>query len=209
MKIYDTIIAAVCGESVALLFADFLKEGKAKIIVGQEIILLVSFPLLSILCLWIAYLIGRKFLFVFQAAKHLLVGAFVTVVDLKVFEFLFEAIFYGTGIMSAKIASFIVATFIKYFGNKHWAFQNPPSFADWRTTEGQETKSIGREAAGFFAVSLAGLALDAGIFYYLVKIVGPQFAIPSSLWIKLSVIFAALAAAAWNFWGCKFLVFKK
>lgn len=197
MKIYDAVIAAVCGAAVAFLFADFLKEGGAKIIAGQELILLVSFPILSALCLWIAYLIGKKFLFVFQAAKHLLVGAFIMVIDLKVFEFLFAVIFFGKGIMSAKVISFIIATFIKYFGNKHWAFQQ----------NGGE--NIGREAAGFFAVSLAGLALDAGIFYYLVKIAGPQFAIPSYLWIKLSVIFAALASAAWNFWGCKFLVFKK
>lgn len=197
MKIYDIIIAAVCGESVALLFADFLKEGGAEIIAGQEIILLVSFPLLSVLCLWVAYSIGRKFLFVFQAAKHLLVGAFVTVVDLKVFEFLFYAVFYGTGIMAAKILSFIIATFIKYFGSKHWVFQK------------NGAENIGGEAVGFFAVSLVGLAVDAGLFYYLVKIAGPQFAIPSSLWIKLSVIFAAFASAAWNFWGCRFLVFKK
>lgn len=197
MKLYDIIIAAVCGAAVAFLFADFLKEGGAKIIAGQELILLISFPIFSILCLWIAYLIGRKFLFIFQAAKHLLIGAFVTVIDLKVFEFVFEVIFYGTGLISAKIFSFIAATFVKYFGNKHWAFQQ-----DGR-------KNIGREAAGFFVVSLAGLALDAGIFYYLVRIAGPQFAIPPSLWIKLSVIFAAFAAATWNFWGCKFLVFKK
>lgn len=197
MKIYDIILAAICGEAVALLFNDFLGEGNAEIFVAQELILIISFPILSILCLWFAYFIGRKFLFVFQAAKHLLVGAFIMVVDLNIFEFLFVVIFSGKGIMSAKIVSFIAATFIKYFGNKHWAFQKSGA------------ENIGREAAGFFAVSLAGLAVDAGIFYYLVKIAGPQFAISPTLWIKLSVIFAALASAMWNFWGCKFLVFKK
>ena len=30
-----------------------------------------------------------------------------------------------------------------------------------------------------------------------------------NIWIKLSVIFAGLVAATWNFIGCKFLVFKK
>ena len=197
MNLYDIIIAAISGEAVALLFADLIREGNVKIFGGQELVLVILFPSVSVLCLWIACLIGKKLLFIFQAAKHLLVGAFVTVVDLKVFEFLFEAIFYGTGIMSAKIISFVAATFIKYFGNKHWAFQK------------NDGENIVKETVGFFAVSLAGLALDAGIFYYLVKIAGPQFAIFPALWIKLSVLFAALAAAAWNFWGCKFLVFKK
>lgn len=197
MKIYDIIIAAVCGEAVAFLFTDFLREGRGEIIIWQKIVLLVMFPALSVFCLWVACLIGKKKLFVFQAAKHLLVGAFVTVVDLKVFEFFFNAIFYGTGLISAKIFSFIAAGFIKYFGNKYWAFQK------------NESENVSREAVGFFIISFVGLILDAGFFYFLVKIIGQQFAIPLSLWIKLSVVFAAFAAAAWNFWGCKFLVFKK
>jgi hypothetical protein len=51
-----------------------------------------------------------------------------------------------------------------------------------------------------------GLAIDVVSFYYFSKI---KTGISLKLWVELSIIFAALIAAVWNFLGYKFLVFKK
>ena len=140
------------------------------------------------------FLLGRKLLFIFQAAKHLLVGAAATVVDLKLFE-LGTFIFFGP--ITSKVISFLLSTFIKYLGNKYWAFQK------------SEQEHVPKELTQFFLVTVVGLLIDVGFFYYFTKIMGPQFSLELVIWTKVSVLFAAIIAAFWNFIGYKFFVFKR
>lgn len=131
----------------------------------------------------------------FQAGKHILVGAFATVVDAKFFEFLL-IIFIPFPLVS-KGVSFFLSTLIKYSGNKYWTFQK------------HERENWHIEAGKFLLIMLIGLAIDVSVFHYLTNILGPQFSINSALWIKSSVVLSAIVAAIWNFTGDKFLVFKK
>jgi len=199
VKVIDKIFALFCGIIVSQISFDLLKG------YGIEIgylgwFLYIILPVVSVTCLWFAYLIGKKVLFVFQAAKYFLIGVFVTIVDLKLFEFLvwFSAfLFAESNTIIYKAISFLVSTSIKYWSNKHWAFEKP----------GKE--KMKQEIFRFSIVTIVGLIIDTGSFFYFTKILGPQFGTPTEVWIKLSVIFAALAAAIWNFAGYKFLVFKK
>lgn len=199
MKVTDIIFALVIGRFISFLLGDFLEEWGISLIPFEFWLLWIIIPLFSLFCLWLAYLIGRKFLFIYQAAKHLLVGTFVTIVDLKIFEFLvwFFGILTLVNPLAAKAISFIVATLLKYLGNKYWAFQK----------HGRE--DLKREVAQFFYITLFTLVIDIGMFYYLTSSLGPQFGIPIAVWTKLSVILAGLSAATLNFLGYKFLVFKK
>src|SRR3989344_5833308 len=143
MKLIDVISSIICGAVIGILLTDFMQEWG--IAIGfYSVFLWMAAALVSLICLYIAYLISKKIFFVFQVAKFLLVGAFATVIDLQ-----------------------------------------------------------------FFMVTLVGLVIDVGFFYYFTKITGPQFGASNALWIKISVIFAAIMAAIWNFLGYKFLVFKK
>lgn len=202
MKVIDIILALVFGRIIGFLVGDFLRGWGIHINLYWNLVIWLLFPLFSLFCLWLAYLIGKKFLFVFQGAKHLLVGAVATVIDLKVFEFLFWALSNSLSLngflsLSAKTISFFVATFSKFWGNKYWSFQK------------HEKENMKKEIIQFFVVTLAGLAIDVALFYYFTKIMGAQFGVPNNIWIKFSVIFAGLASAAWNFIGYKFFVFKK
>ncbi len=219
MKIIDIIFALTFGRVIGFLIGDFLREWDINIGFYWTLVIWLILPIISLVCLWLAFLIGKKLLFVFQGAKFFLVGAVATVVDLKIFEFLFwtRALFFmknsarpstfigalvfiflilGNPII-AKSISFIVSTFLKYWGNKYWAFQK------------HEKENMHKEIVQFFIITFVGLLIDVSFFYYFTKIMGPQFTIPIGVWLKLSVIFAALAAALWNFLGYKFLVFKK
>jgi putative flippase GtrA len=118
-------------------------------------------------------------------------GAFADVIDIKVFQFLF---LFAPFSLLFKGISFLVATAIKYLTNKHWSFQK------------HDKDGISREVVWFFLVTLVGLALDVYSFKYFDMI---RTVIPANLWQELSIIFAALVAAVWNFLGYKFLVFKK
>ena len=200
MKKFDIIFAIICGLAVAWVALDFFG------IYGS--IFVIIFPILSIIGLYITELIGRKLLFIYQAGKFSLSGAFADVIDIKVFQllfFLFAVAGYPLGLeagvvplfLTIKAISFLVAIFIKFWINKHWAFEKP------------QKDDIKKEAIQFFFVTIAGLALNVGSFYFFTKIIGAQFSMPIKIWTELSIIFAALTAAAWNFLGYKFIVFKK
>jgi len=199
VKITDVIFALIAGRIIGFLVGDFLREWGIDIGLYWGLLIWLVLPLVSLACLWLAYKIGRKFLFIFQGAKYFLVGAVATIIDLKLFEFLFWifSIHITFVTITAKSISFIISTFFKYWGNKHWAFLK------------HEKEDIHKEIIGFFAITLVGLAIDVMCFYYFAKIMGPQFNLPDAIWVKLSVIFAALVAALWNFVGYKFFVFKK
>jgi len=175
----DIFFAIICGLAVAWVAADFIG--------GYEWIVFVILPLLSVIGLWLVDLIGRKFLFVHQAGKFALAGALADVIDIKVFQLLFWLVPFS---LFFKGVSFLVATGIKYWANKHWAFE----------------KHEGGQIAQFFLVTLVGLAIDVMAFYFISRI---STGITVKLWVELSIILAALITAVWNFIGYKFLVFKK
>lgn len=129
-----------------------------------------------------------------QALKHLIVGGFAVVIDVVFFELF---IMLSVAVILAKAISFLISVVIKYIGNKYWAFQK------------NSTDNIYMEIMQFLAITFLGLAIDVSAFYYFTQAIGPQLDITESVWLKLGVIFAAGAAAAWNFLGYKFLVFKK
>lgn len=194
MKVIDVIFALVLGRVIGFLTGDFLREWEIDIGFYWSLVIWLVLPIISLFCLWLAYLLGRKIPFVFQGAKFALVGAAATVLDLKLFEFF---AWYFSAYILAKGISFIIATFFKYWGNKYWAFAK------------HEKEDMYKEITKFFIITFVGLLIDIVAFYYLTKLLGPQFDVPEGVWVKLSVILAAIAAALWNFWGYKFLVFKK
>lgn len=207
MKVTDIVFALVSGRIVGFLVGDFLREWGIHIGFYWVMLIWFGLPLVSLFCLWIASIIGRKFLFLYQVAKFLLVGAVATILDLKLFE-LFAALAFFIipfGFLISKAISFLISTALKYWGNKYWAFGLHEPFG---SDQGKK-EDLHKEAFIFFITTLGGLIIDVAVFYYLVRILGSQFALPAEIWVKLSVIIAAIVAAIWNFSGYKFLVFKK
>lgn len=186
MEKFDTAFSIFCG----LIVAEILREF-GYCFYGLLFLIL---PILSLACLYLAEYLGKKFLFIFQVAKHILAGVFATIIDLKFFEFLLWIS--GFGIFS-KIISFITSAFIKYLFNKFWTFQK------------NETGISKLEFTKFLLTNLVGLVIDVSCFTLLTKFLGPQFLISEHLWIKLSVLISAVLAGTWNFCGDKFFVFKK
>jgi len=157
------------------------------------------FPLLAAIALWIADLIGKKYLFVFQLAKFLLIGVLATIFDLGTL-----GLFLGISGISAGITydlfkgtSFVIATVLKYIPDKFWAFKK------------SETTNVKKEFAQFFVVTLVGFFINVFIADFIVNRLGPQFGLPAQLWGNIGGIVAVIAVFAWNFIGYKFIVFKK
>jgi len=198
MKKIDIILALVIGEVIAWFFYGILKN------LGFEIrflglILVIFFPILALLGIWIAWLLGKKFLWIFQAAKFLLIGALATLVDLGVLNLLIwiSGLAAGLPFSIFKGISFIVATCSKYLGDKFWAFEK------------MEKIGIGKEFNQFFIVTLIGLGINIGAASLIVNVAGPQFGLTEKIWANIGAILAAFGSAVWNFFGYKFIVFKK
>lgn len=208
MKLLDIIITIICGEALALVMADFLKEYEGIFEIAKWTFLFL-FPVLAIIVFWLADLIGKRIVFVSQLIKNVLVGILATLIDLKVFSLLIWFFGLELAIVAgvSKGISFLISISAKFIGNKYWAF----SVQGGSASGGEKTQKEGikEEFSRFLIVTFIGLLIDVGSFFYFSKIMGPQFGISFDIWVKISVVLAAIAAAAWNFLSYKFIVFKK
>ena len=199
MKKIDIILALATGEITAWFFYLLLKDIAFLKINYLGLSLAVSFPFLALIGLWISWLLRKKFLWIFQMAKYLLIGVLATIADLAVLNFLMLAsgITIGLWYSVFKGISFIIVTAAKYFGDKFWAFEK------------MEKEGMRKEFSRFFIVTLIGLGLNIGAASLVVNVVGPQFGLNETLWANIGGIAAAFGVTAWNFIGYKFIVFRR
>ncbi|GMX58055.1 MAG: hypothetical protein YFSK_3900 [Candidatus Yanofskyibacterium parasiticum] len=199
----DAIIAAGIGGGVAVYFYYILGQSSGGLIAESFVrwrwLLLIIFPLLAALGLQIAFLIGKKFPAIYQLAKFLLVGAMAAILDLALLNLfmILSGAASGAGFNAAKGISFAAATSLKYFPDKLWAFKN------------KNRQNLKREFGKFFAITLAGLALNIFIADVIVNQIVPQWGIGAELWANLGGIGAIMAVFIFNFFGYKILVFEK
>lgn len=198
MRLIDIVITIVCGEALAIVLADFLKEYGT---VSEVILwaLLFILPVLAIIVLWLVDRISKKALVIFQAAKYILIGTLATLIDLEVFNLLIWSFGLQISLIVgvSKGISFLISVSAKFVGNKYWVFEE------------KKKAGIKEEFLKFLTVTFIGLVIDIGFFFYFSKILGPQFGVDPAIWVKISVILAAIASALWNFLTYKFIVFKK
>ena len=197
MKKTDAIISAVIGFLIGVFFFIIIKN------IGIEIpytwLLLIIFPPLALLGMFVVSFLGRKFLIIYQAGKFMLVGALNTFIDLGTLNILiwFSGIVAGPWYSVFKGISFLVATTNSYFWNKHWTFRKRERFF----APGEFSK--------FLVVTTIGLSINVGIASVVVNIIGPQFGMGTKMWANVGAFTAVLVAWGWNFLGSKFVVFKK
>ena len=201
VKKIDIIGSIITGEITAWYFIGLFGEltGKIKILSLILWSLPIVFPILSVFCLWLAFLIGKKFLFVFQFAKFLLIGVLATIFDLGTLDIFITVSGIASGITYSvfKGTSFIISTSAKYFADKFWAFEK------------KETTEMGKEFSKFFLVTIIGLGINVLTASFVVNQIGPQFGISAKSWANIGGIVAVLPTFLWNFFSYKFLVFKK
>ena len=204
----DALIAAAIGEVTAIFFYYFLGSA-TNTATGVKIlpepfssmlwVILVAFPILAPLCLWIASVIGKKYLAAYQLAKFLLVGVLATIFDLGTLS-IFMAM---TGLREGlwyiifKSVSFIISAVLKYVPDKLWAFKK---------TGSSNTK---KEFLQFFMVTLVSFVINVSVAGVIVNVVGPQFNLDKNTWGNIGAIGGVIVAFVCNFVGYKFFVFKK
>jgi len=199
MKKIDIILAIITGLGVGFLFSWLLKNSKFYLPFLSWTLPL-FFPFLALFCLWIAYLIGKKYLFVYQLAKFLLIGACFAIFDLIILNILMERF----GIKKEEelkyalfvTISFVIATTAKYIFDKYWAFEQ------------KEKRELGKEFLKFFIITLISGGIQVGSASLIFSAIAPFF-VNELIAGNIGKIGGITLASAWNFVGYKFFVFKK
>jgi len=197
MKKIDIIISPIIGLFIGIFFFTSLRT--LQINIPQSWLLVVVFPPLTMFGLFIASIIGKKVLAIYQMAKFVLVGALNTMVDFGVLNFLMwvSGIYTGVFYSVFKGFSFLAASTNSYFCNKHWTFEK------------KEETFARQEYFKFLIIVGIGFLINVGIATFVVNIIGPQFGISEELWANVGAFVAILFAWVWNFTGAKFIVFKR
>jgi len=205
MKKIDIILAAIIGFLNGVFFFFILKQTGIEIsypwflqiMLNNPWILIIIFPILAPIGLFIAFLIGKKLKILFQAAKFFLVGTLNTFIDIGIVELLTFITKIGAGMLVTffKAISFLTATINSYFWNKYWTFQ-----------KGEKAKP--KEFLKFLVVTAIGFTINVLTFHVFFNIIGQKFAISVGIWRIMSIIIAAFFAFLWNFLASKLIVFK-
>lgn len=198
LKRIDIILAIISGLGLAILFS-WLASGFGIEIRFLNWILAISLPALAVFGIWICYLIGKKYLFVFQLGKFLLIGVFFALIDIAILDVLIKIFGITEGITySVFVAtSFLIVTCIKYIADKYWAFEKT------------EKTKMGTEFVRFFIITLISGGIHTLVASLVVNTFGPQLGASPLIWANVGKIAGITVASAWNFIGYKFIVFKK
>ena len=134
----------------------------------------------------------------YQFGKFFLVGGFNFLLDAAILNFFLFATKLTAGLPQTgfKSASFFWGAISSYLWNKYWTFSGGPR------------KNKGKEIYQFLAVTLTSFALNVGLDYVFVNMVGSFWNMKPILWAQFSAVLAAAIAMFWNFLGYKFIVFK-
>lgn len=200
MKKRDIIAAFIIGEVCALILLLILRFLEASpLIVEIAKFFPLILPILSILGVYFISLFEEKTPVLFQAGKSFLVGILNTFIDLGILTILMESfqVFEGLLYLIFTGISFTVATLNSFFWNKFWTFEK------------RETKEALKETSQFYLITTGGFLIHLGIASFLVNVLGPQFGISKEVWAYIGKIVAVILGFGWNFFGYKFIVFKR
>ncbi len=199
MEKNDLIAVIILGEIIAL-FLFFILQATG--FGGFSLILLfVILPALTIIGFYIAHLIGKKILVVFQFAKYAIVGVANTAVDFGVLNLLMWAtkIYEGKTIILLNTVSFLVAVVHSYFWNKFWTFRDKK----------KEKTNNAIQFIQFVVVSLIGTLINSGIVYVVSSLINPACGLSQTAWVNVAKVIATVISLIWNFVGYKLIVFKE
>jgi putative flippase GtrA len=199
MEKKNLIAVIVLGEIIALfvLFI-LLSAGYGG---WSLVVLFVILPGLALLGFYIAQLIGRRILVVFQFAKYALVGLANTAVDFGILNLLMliTGAYEGKTIILLNTISFLIAVVHSYFWNKFWTFRD----------KNKEKINNAIQFIQFIIVSIIGTLINTGIVYVISSLIKPACDLSQTAWVNIAKVIATIISLVWNFVGYKLIVFKE
>ena len=191
------IISAFILALISVLESEINISGINTTLLWLPIIIVV--PILVVLWVYIFSRLGIRRHIFFQFGKFIPIGVSNTAIDFGVLNLLILTSGADKGLLFSvfKGISFLCAVTNSYIWNKYWTFES-------RGTEG-----IGRQFVKFIIVSGVGFVINVGVASIIVNLVEPIGGVSSILWANIGALASIVIVTIWNFFGYKFLVFKK
>lgn len=205
----DLLLAVLAGEIVAWLSLPTLKNIGMLNAIGQLGVKPAWFfgfwflimPIGAVLGLAVFYVIAKvnNRLGFFQLGKYGVIGVMNTFLNAGIYNVLIFATNIAAGLILDIffVIAFIITVINSFLWNKYWSFEE------------KKTDAVGREAANFFGVSAVVALINIAVLHVIVNVVGAPAGIDQKIWANIALVFTIVIAFFGNFFGYKFLVFKK
>lgn len=205
----DIWLALLAGEIVAWLSLPTLKNLKVLDILAGYGINLIPFiifwsifvPLGALAGLAAFYFIGKlkNRVGFFQLGKYGVIGVLNTLLNAGIYNLLIFITDVSSGLIldSFFIAAFIITVANSFFWNKYWSFEE------------RRSENIKSEAIQFFSVSAVVAVINIALLHMIVNAIGAPAGTDPKIWANVALVFTIGVAFLGNFFGYKYIVFKK
>ena len=195
----DLSLAAIIGLAVGLLVQPIIANVIPALTLPLRAAVFLGFVVLAPVALALAAWLSKFLPVLYQFAKFAAVGSLNSFLDLGLFNletFLYGSVPGGSLYPIFKSISFLIATSNSFLWNKFWTF-------------GSSTKANSTEVLKFYGITLIGWMVNVGVATF-VKNAAVSAGLSVSLWGNVAApVVGIFAALFWNFFGYKFVVFKK
>ena len=151
--------------------------------------------------LLVASLIADRIPSLFEFSKFAVVGVLNSGVDFGVLNslILLTGLASGGAFLAFKSISVTLGVINSYLWNKYWTFQ----------TDVSESGAARRELIAFLAVTVAAVAVNVIGAAIIVNVIGAPHGVSPKAWANVGAISGAGLTLFTNFFGYKFIVFRK
>jgi putative flippase GtrA len=200
----DILNSVILGEMVAVFLILISKNLERDlpaldILIRSKLLVLIFIPVLAAFGVYGTFRLAKRRPALFQFGKFITIGLSNSAIDFGILNLLIFLTNVERGHFYSlfKAVSFIVAATNSYLWNKFWTFENPG------------TKGAGKQFFQFVIISGVGFGINVAAASFIVNVMGPLGKISPRLWANIGAFAAVVISVFWNFFGYKFVVFKR
>ncbi|MEK7578513.1 MAG: GtrA family protein [Patescibacteria group bacterium] len=205
----DFWLAVLAGEIITWLSLPTLKNVKilglvAKWGIGLKLFMIFwvfLIPAGAILGLYLFYLMAKykNQLGLLQMGKYGIIGVLNTFLNAGIYNFLIfiTNIASGFTVDSFFVVAFVITVTNSFLWNRYWTFEQAG------------TETFVKDASQFLFVSAIVAVINIGILHIIINVIGAPVGMDLKIWANIALALTIITAFLGNFFGYKFIVFKK